>query len=42
MTKNPICQFSTISESIYDANNNLWGKLKSGVGWICVAENTGE
>ena len=32
----------TIVEEKYDENNNLWGKLKSGAGWICVAENTGE
>ncbi len=33
--------FTIVAEE-YDASNNLWGKLKSGVGWICVAENTGE
>ena len=33
--------FTIVAEE-YDSNNNLWGKLKSGVGWICVAENTGE
>lgn len=31
--------FTIVAEE-YDAYNNLWGKLKSGVGWICVAENT--
>lgn len=33
--------FTIVAEE-YDAYNNLWGKLKSGVGWICVADNTGE
>ena len=29
----------TIVEEKYDENNNLWGKLKSGLGWICIANN---
>lgn len=28
----------TIVEEAYDENNNLWGKLKSGLGWICVED----
>jgi hypothetical protein len=30
----------TIVEEQYDENNNLWGKLKSGIGWICITEYT--
>ena len=26
----------TIVEDRYDANGNLWGRLKSGVGWVCI------
>ncbi len=28
----------TIVEEQYDDNGNLWGKLKSGIGWICLDE----
>ena len=30
----------TIVEEQYDENNNLWGKLKSGIGWICITTYT--
>ena len=26
----------TIVEEVYDGQNFLWGKLKSGIGWICL------
>ena len=26
----------TILEDRYDASGNLWGRLKSGVGWVCI------
>lgn len=28
----------TIIEEVIDAEGNCWGKLKSGVGWICVSD----
>lgn len=31
----------TIIEEQFDENNNRWGKLKSGVGWICVEDANG-
>ncbi len=30
----------TIVEEKYDEHNNLWGKLKSGVGWICIKDSS--
>ena len=31
----------TITEEQFDMNGNIWGKLKSGAGWICLEETLG-